>query len=106
MKKRIGTKLYDTESAELVSESVFGKLYRKRTREREWFLLSGDQVLPMSEKEARAMLGETTYHEKPIESKRVMIGVDRETHSKIARMAKAEGLSISETVRKIVLDRN
>ena len=100
MKKRIGSKLYDTESSEFIADVGVGSLYRKRTREREWFLLIGENIEPIDDKQARALLGENTYTEKPVESKRIMIGVDRITHSKIARSAKKEGLPISEFVKK------
>ena len=102
MKKRIGTKLYDTETAELITASAFGKLFRKRTRGREWFLLNGNHIVPMTDREARAMLGESSYKEREPDTKTVMIRVDRETHGIIAKKAKADGLSITEEMRKIV----
>ena len=100
MKKRIGSKLYDTETSEKIADVGIGILYRKKTRERSWFLLIGDSIEPMTDAEARAALGENTYYEKPPESKRIMIGVDRQTHAKIARAAKKEGLPISEFMRE------
>ena len=101
MKKRIGSKLYDTETSELIADVGVGILYRKRTREREWFLLVGNYIEPVEDAQARALLGETAYIEKPTESKRIMIGVDRKTHEKIAKCAKKEGLPISEFVKKM-----
>ena len=101
MKKRIGSKLYDTETSELIADVGVGILYRKKTREREWFLQIGQCIEPVEEEQARALLGENAYHEKPPESKRIMIGVDRQTHAKIARAAKKEGLPISEFMKKI-----
>ncbi|MBP5781939.1 MAG: hypothetical protein J6W04_00185 [Bacteroidales bacterium] len=102
MKKRIGSKLYDTDSSELVYESVFGKLYRKRTREKEWFLVNDEHVIPMQDAEARAFMGETSYREKPVDEKRIMIAVDRETHGIISKRAKQHSVSITEEVRQIV----
>lgn len=101
MKKRIGTKLYDTDSSELVADVGVGILYRKKTREREWFLQIGQYIEPVEDERARALFGENVYHEKPPESKRIMIGVDRQTHAKIARAAKKEDLPISEFVKKM-----
>ena len=37
MKKRIGTKLYDTDLSEFICESVYGRIYRKRTGLGEFF---------------------------------------------------------------------
>ena len=101
MKKRIGTKLYDTATAEFISETVFGNLYRKRTRDREWFLLNGDIIMPMSDAEIKAMLGEVSYREKEPDTGSIMIRVDRETHAVIARKAKEDGVSITEEMRRI-----
>ena len=104
MKKRIGSKLYDTETSELIADVGVGILYRKKTREREWFLLIDKHIEPLEDAQARALLGESSYHEKPPESKRIMIGVDRETHAKISRAAKKEGLPLSEFMRKIAMN--
>ena len=100
MKKRIGTKIYDTDSSELIADVGVGILYRKRTRFREWFLVVGKFIEPIEDAQARALLGKSAYHEKPPESKRIMIGVDRQTHAKIAQAAKKEGLPISEFMKK------
>jgi len=103
MKKRIGSKLYDTETSELIADVGGSDLYRKRTREREWFLvMGGGHIEPLDDAQARALLGESSYIEKPPESKRIMIGVDRQTHAKIAKMAKRDKMSITEEVRWMV----
>lgn len=104
MKKRIGSKLYDTETSELITDTIWGTIYRKKTREREWFIVyhsPAGKIETLEDSEARAMLGEVSYIEKLPESKRIMIGVDRKTHAKIARAAKKEGLPISEFMKKI-----
>lgn len=102
MKKRIGSRLYDTDKSELVADVGVGILYRKRTREREWFMLIGDIIEPLEGAEAFALLGKTAYREKPVDEKRIMIGVDRQTHAKISQLAKKDNLSIAEEVRRIV----
>ena len=56
MKKRIGSKLYDTETSELVAETGLGKLYQKRTRAREWFLLIDGRIEPLTDQEAAALI--------------------------------------------------
>ena len=102
MKKRIGSKLYNTDTSEMVAETGFGQIYRKQTRGREWFLVNERTVVPLTDPEARAMLGEKAYKEPEPESKRIMIGVDRETHEQISKAARRDGLTISEEMRKIV----
>ena len=102
MKKRIGSKLYDTDTSELIAETVMGDVYRKRTRDREWFLVNvADYIEPLDDAEARAMIGESSYRERPPESKRIMIGIDRETHDKIASAAKRQGVSIADVIRQL-----
>ena len=99
MKKRIGSKLYDTEKSELICRMEEGSVYRKRTREREWFLVSGDSIEPLEDAEARAMTG--TCEDPEPESKDIMVRVDRKTHAVIAAEAKRQGCSISEMIRKM-----
>lgn len=101
MKKRIGTKLYDTETSEKVADVGVGILYRKRTRKREWFLLIGDYIEPIDDKQAKALLGDDVKIEKMPDTNSIMIRVDRETHEKIAARAEKEGLPISKFMRKI-----
>ena len=100
MKKRIGTKLYDTETSEQVADVGVGILYRKRTRKREWFLLIGDDIEPMDDKQARALLGENVRVPRQIDPDATTIRVDRETHAKIEARADAEGLPISKFMKK------
>ena len=104
MKKRIGSKLYDTDTAELINESIFGKIYRKRTRGREWFMVYNDpeKIEPLKDAEAHAMLGENTYHEKTPDYNYTYIRVDRDSHAIISKLASRENVSITEEVRRIV----
>ena len=102
MKKRIGTKLYDTNTSEMIAGVGIGILYRKRTRKREWFLLIGDNIEPLDDKQARALLGEDVRVERNQDSDSVMIRVDRATHNVIAKRAEKEGLSINKYLCKIM----
>ena len=101
MKKRIGPRLYDTDTSEMVADVGVGIMYRKKTRDREWFLLAGEHILPMTESEARAALGESSYIEKSPEPTMYHIRVDRETHERITSAARKEGISMAEVVRKM-----
>ena len=101
MKKRIGSKLYDTDSAELITEAGVGTVYRKRTRGREWFLVIGKIIEPLTDDEARAIIGETAYRERQPDPESWMIRVDRETHERIADEASKTGRSMTEIVRRL-----
>ena len=98
MKKRIGTREYNTETSELIAHLVTGDLYRKRTRDHEYFLLTGEIITPMSEPEARAALGERSYQPKKPEY--WFIRVNQETHDKIAAEAKKQHTTMTEIVRQ------
>lgn len=100
MKKRIGTKLYDTDTSEMVSDVGVGILYRKRTRKREWFLVIGDHVESVDDKQAKALLGNPERYPKKPDLDSVMIRVDRATHNKIASRAEMEKLSITKFMKK------
>ena len=103
MKKRIGTKLYDTGASEMVANVGVGILYRKRTRKREYFLLiGGDHIEPLTDKEAQVLLGEDVRIDKKLDTDSVMIRVDRKTHTKIADRADKEGLSMAKYMKKLV----
>ena len=100
MKKRIGTKLYDTETSERVADVGVGILYRKKTRKREWFLVIGDHVESVDDKQAKALLGNPERYPKKPDLDSVMIRVDRATHNKIASRAEMENLSITKFMKK------
>ena len=105
MKKRIGSKLYDTESSELIGPVFGGDLYRKRTRFHEYFLLSqtdtGPVILPLEDKEARALLGEDVTIDHTPEPLEGRVRIDLDTHARIAAAAKREGVSMAEIVRRL-----
>lgn len=100
MKKRIGTKLYDTDTSEKVADVGVGILYRKRTRKREWFLLIGDNIKPLDDKQARAILGDDVRIERKPDTDSTWIRVDRATHEIISTHADQEGLPITTFMKK------
>ena len=103
MKKRIGTKLYDTEKSELVCPIEGGQLYRKRTRNREWFAVMDDGTVKTMDmyNPFDVLLMETGKSFIPDEEPpaSTMIRVDRETHDILAAEADRIGCPISELVR-------
>lgn len=104
MKKRIGSKLYDTETSELVAETGLGKLYQKRTRAREWFLLIDNRIEPLTDQEAAALIGEPAYAQRLPDPQDWMIRVDQETHRRISAAADQRGVSMAELLREIARD--
>ena len=103
MKKRIGSKLYDTEKSEAVFVSPLGTLYRKRTRAREWFLCDEKYIFtPLTNEDAERLIGELP--DNVPESATIMVRVDRETHNIIAEEAKRRGVSMTEALRSIVTE--
>ena len=47
MKKRIGTKLYDTDKSEFICESPLGQIFRKKTGLGEYFACNGDTIIAL-----------------------------------------------------------
>ena len=104
MKKRIGSKLYDTETSELICTVKGDRLYRKSTRNREWFLLTAEgKIRPLNEVEDQNIIevGEAAIGNESKPAK-TTIWVDRDTHSKLSAFAKEWRCSISDVVRKLV----
>ena len=106
MKKRIGTRDYDTDKSELVCDIEGGKLYRKCSRGRQWFAVFDNYAIrPLDEDNSRDKklidIG-MQYVEESVPEK-TTIWVDRETHSKLAYAAKQQRISISELVKNIVV---
>ena len=104
MKKRIGSRIYDTETSELISKTWSREFYRKKTRGREWFMiLNGKRIVPITEEQAKAHLGEEVVErqrEYP-EDATIMLRVDIPTHHKIEKLARKEKLSIIKYMRKL-----
>ena len=89
MKKRIGTKLYDTDTAELLHPIEGGQLYQKRTRNRECFAVMNDgSIVPMS-------------GDKP-EPAEYRVRIDADTYHRIVNKAETEGCSLSQIVKKAI----
>lgn len=107
MKKRIGSKLYDTETSELVCSIDGGQLYRKRTRDREWFaVFDNGTIRPLDVYDPLDMALMETGHippealdEEPAYADRIR--VDPETHARIAAAAKSRGVSMSQFFRTL-----
>ena len=106
MKKRIGSKLYDTESSELVCRIDGGQLYRKRSREREWFAVYDDgrvRPLDVSRPQDVALMetGNLPADAFDYEPHGVMVRVDPATLAFLKQKAAERGISVSALVRKL-----
>lgn len=104
MKKRIGTRNYDTEKSELICEVDGGQLYRKRSSEKEWFAVFGDVIRPLNENNARdkELIKIGMKYIDISEPERTTIWVDRETHKKVSDVAKEWGCSLGEVIKRLI----
>ena len=111
MKKRIGSKLYDTDTAEPICSIDGGRLYRKRTRDREWFAAFDDgSIRPLDPYDPIDMLLMETGHlpagaledPEPVYADRIR--VDPDTHARISAASKRLGCSMAEVVRRLAKD--
>ena len=112
MKKRIGSKLYDTETSERICHIDGGWLYRKKTRGREWWAAFDDgtfRPLDISKPADMALMASchleminTDITGTPTGSSGYVVHIDKETHEKLTVMSKEQGIPISQIVKKIV----
>lgn len=107
MRKRIGSKLYDTDSAELICSIEGGQLFRKRTRDREWFAVFDDGTIrPLDVYNPLDVLlmetGKVVPDVVKPEPQEYRIRVDHDTYKRIADAAALEGVPMSQIVRKLV----
>ena len=98
MKKRIGTRIYDTETADLIHEAGGVRVYRKQTRGRECFAEIGGELHPLTEAEA-------SQYCRPAEPKTYFVRLDHDSHAKLAEIAKSEHCTMSEAVKRLILNR-
>lgn len=56
MKKRIGTKLYDTDKSEFICESAYGQIYRKKTGLGEYFACKDETIIALEFEAAREIV--------------------------------------------------
>lgn len=105
MKKRIGSRLYDTETSEPVCGIEGGQLFRKRSRDREWFAVMNDgTVRPLDVYDPiDVLLMETGKlpdgaldDPDPISDK---IRVDPETYQRVHAAARSAGVSMGRIIR-------
>ena len=105
MKKRIGSKLYDTETSELICRIDGGQLYRKRSREREWFAVYDDgRIRPLDVSRPQDVLlmktGNLPDDAFDYVPQGVMVRVDPETLAILKQKAAERGISVSALVRE------
>ena len=56
MKKRIGTKLFDTDTSDLVCESALGQIFRKKTGLGEYFSCKDGMIIPLEYETAKDII--------------------------------------------------
>ena len=100
MKKRVGTKLYDTDSSEFLGGTEWGELYRKRTRNGGLFVVTSKGVIiPVSPEKAKEWMD---IDVEPTGSSGYLVRVDKETHAKLRMTAEKRGTAISKIVKELV----
>ena len=97
MKKRIGSRIYNTETADLIYEEGGLHIYRKQTRGRECFAVEGEELRPLTAEES-------AHYCEPAEPSVYLVRLDRESHSLLAELAKAEDCSMSEAVKRLIFN--
>ena len=108
MKKRIGSRIYDTDTSELVCSIEGGQLYQKRSRGREWFAVMNDGTIrPLDVYNPMDMLlmetGKLPADLTKAEPKEYRVRLDAETYDLVSEAAESEGVSMSQIVRRAVL---
>lgn len=104
MRKRISTKLYDTDTADIIchKEGVF--LYQKRARERGLFIVDGDEITPITKDQAMEMFPGAEISPRSIGSSGYRICVDKETYNKLLKTAQRRNTTMSNIVAMLVED--
>lgn len=108
MKKRIGSRNYDTETAEYICDINGGQLYRKKTRGREWFAaFDSGGIKPLDVYDPFDQILMETGHipEKLMEEESApaeyRVRLDQVTYEKISEEAKRQGVAKAEIVRQL-----
>ena len=108
MKKRIGSRLYDTDTSELMCSIEGGQLYQKRSRGREWFAVMNDgtiRPLDIYNPEDRLLMetGKLPADLTKPEPAEYRVRLDSETYDLVVGAAESEGVSMAQIVRRAVL---
>ena len=108
IKKRIGSKLYDTNTSECLCTIDGGILFQKRTRDREYFAVMDDGTIrPLDVYNPMDMLlmetGKLPADLTKAEPKEYRVRLDAETYDLVSEAAESEGVSMSQIVRRAVL---
>lgn len=108
VKKRIGSKLYDTNTSECLCTIDGGILFQKRTRDREYFAVMDDGTIrPLDVYNPMDMLlmetGKLPVDLMKAEPKEYRVRLDAETYDLVSEAAESEGVSMAQIVRRAVL---
>ena len=110
MKKRIGTKLYDTDKSELICDSSYGKIYRKKTGLGEFFAYDEDKntIIPFEYDVAKDLVKQNaiddaydrifTLRNKDNEKKVWAFSISDADKLKIRRQSAKRKMSMSEYI--------
>lgn len=105
MRKRIGTKLFDTEKSDFICESGIGNIYRKRTGLGEYFACDDTKIFPLEYDVAKDLVKENapdayeklfTLRDKDNVKKVISFSISDYDKAKIRRMSAKRKMSMSE----------
>lgn len=102
MRKRISTKVYDTDTADIISKKEGLYLYQKRSRERGLFIVNGDKIIPVSRDLAMAMFPDAEISPRSVGSSGYRICVDQKTYDKLLNTAQRRNTTMSNIVAMLV----
>jgi len=107
MKKRIGTKFYDTDKSEYICESIYGKVYRKITGLGEYFACDGNTIIPLEYDLAKDLVKNNapeiygklfTLRDKDTTKKIIAISISDFDKLKLRRASAQRKMSMSEYI--------
>lgn len=98
MKKRIATKIYNTDTADYICEKNGTILYQKRTRERGLFIVDGDEIKPVTKEQALEIFPDAEIFPRAAENLTYTIRVDKQTYKTILEEAEKRGSSMARLV--------
>ena len=105
MKKRIGSRIYDSEKSEKICDIEGGSLYRKRSHGKEWFIIfENGAIRPLydSNSKDKELIDVGLQYVDKSKTSRTTIWVDRETYDLLASYADRNNMSITQAVKNIV----
>ena len=101
MKKRISTKLYNTDTADLVCEKDGVILYQKKAKGRELFIVDEHGIKPVSTEQALAVFPDAKISQRvngAVGTFGYHVRVSKDTYEKLLKVANDKNISIANVI--------